>query len=216
MADRRIASNGRDGTRSRLASAMLVLLPGFIFLGFLAPAAVTVHYEGEEETVRPLTFRNFQLPFRRPMIASEKTVQAASRGSEFEAIRELLASGTRLIARGAREALAFAKLEMNSDDRRIVLEAEEVEEDVVERLFDATRGRDAILVADLTPLWESAVFDVIPAPLRTWGEHVDDDFVGPGLVFREPVPQPVAIPEPESAALVLIGLTVLGIRRIRH
>jgi hypothetical protein len=212
MANRRTESNRINTGRSKFASFLLVLLPGFMFLGLLAPAAVTVEYEGEEETVLPLAFRNFQLPTRRPMIGTRSTVDAAS--TELAAIRDALLKGTRMFAGRAKEALDLANFEVQGD-KRIVLDEDAAEEDVVNSLFDSSSGSGGILAVDLTPLWNESRFDIIPAPLRTWGDRPDDDFAGDALVFRSPVPQPVEIPEPQSAALVVLGLVGLALRRSR-
>ena len=53
MAKRRTDSNRRD-----LATWLMMLLPGFMFVGLFAPAAVKVKPKAQEE-VGPISFRNF-------------------------------------------------------------------------------------------------------------------------------------------------------------
>ena len=67
MANRRTDSNRRNSGRRNFAGWLLTLLPGFMFLGLLAPAAVSVKPKAEEN-YGPLSFHNFspRRPFEVP------------------------------------------------------------------------------------------------------------------------------------------------------
>ena len=212
MANRRNGSKNSTG-RSRFASLMLVLMPGFMFLGLLAPAAVTVHEELEEEAELPLVFRNFQLPTRTPLLGDRITVGAGF--TDVAAIRDVLATGVRLIAEHAKKSLDIIDFEMQKDDE-IVLGGEPGEDEVVQQLLDPMTSPsigENVLVAETSQLLDHRHFDVIPGPLRTWGTHPDDDLAGDALVFRAPVPRPVEVPEPASGILVALGVVGLAFFR---
>ena len=211
MANRRTGSN-QQNARSRLASFLLVLLPGFMFLGLLAPAAVSVEYEGEEETIVPVSFRNFRLT-RQPLVSSGAV--GIARGAS--AIQEALVTGVRFIAQGAKRALDLPTPQGDHDEQTILLEAESDAVKTYEnkKLFNGTIA-GPVLSVDLTPVWSEDLFDIIPHPLRRWGFAMDDDFPGNGVAASGPLARPVPVPEPGTAALLGLGLALLALRRKRR
>ena len=210
MANRRTDSNRISTGRSRLATFLLVLMPGFMFLGLLAPGAVVVQEEQEEEVVAPIVFRNFQLPTRTPMLGDRVAVDAGI--SEIAAIRDVLAAGVQLIDR-AKEALDLIDFEMQAEEE-IVLDDGATEAQVVQELFDSTPSMDEnVLIAETNNLLDDPRLNILPGPFNTRGERPDDDFAGEALVFNNPVPQPVEIPEPATGALLALGLAGFAISR---
>jgi hypothetical protein len=216
MANRRTGTETREGVRSRLATFLLVLLPGFMFLGLLAPAAVKVEYKGAEQAAVAQTLRDFPLPAREPMIAITKATQQAT--AELGSLRDLLTNGTRLLSQSAKQMMRLPKAQ-NDDGESIVLDDEKPKRDnLVDQLFDSTGADepDGPLVADLNALWNKSKHGKIPGPLDPHGDRQYDDFPAEVVAVRGLTPVPVAIPEPESAALLLLGLIGMGMRRGRE
>ncbi len=210
MANRRSDSNRISTGRSRLATFLLLLMPGFMFLGLLAPGAVVVQEELEEEVASPIVFRNFQLPTRTPMLGDRVAIDAGI--SEVAAIRDMLAAGVKLIDR-AKEALEIIDFEMQSKEE-IVLDDGATEAQVVRELLDSTPSMDeSVLIAETNNLLDDPRLNILPGPFNTRGERPDDDFAGEALVFNNPVPQPVEIPEPATGALFAFGLAGFAMSR---
>ena len=209
--NRRTGSDAREGPRSRLAAALLVMLPGFMFVGLLSPGAVTVDYQAPERAAE--TLRDFPFPTRQPMIAISAATLDATR--ELGALRDLLVDGGRLVAHGAKKMLRLPKAQPADGDGDIVLEDQEsAGRELVDELFDSTKARDPDeLVADLSALWDKR-FGKLKGPLDV-SDRMWDDFPGEVVVGAGVVPTPVAVPEPESAALVVLGLIGIAVRRTR-
>src|SRR5688572_1104287 len=93
MAKRRPDSNRRD-----LAAWLMLLLPGFVFVGLLAPAAVSVKPKAKDET-GPISFRNFRP--RRPIQFSLPVGQTA--------MSTMSESGLESVFAGARYVVDQAK-----------------------------------------------------------------------------------------------------------
>jgi hypothetical protein len=200
MAKRRTDSNRRD-----LATWLMMLLPGFMFVGLLAPAAVRVKPKAADE-IGPSSFRNFQP--RRSIQLSLPNGQGALSNSAFEPVF----AGARYLADQAKSVVEF---EFKADDggEQIVLNEDSVETYVAETLFEASIDEPQ-LVVDLTPLWDPAVFDVIPELIDRTAFTMWDDFHGNRVKFGAP-PTGVVIPEPATGGLLAIGLATLALRR-RH
>jgi hypothetical protein len=200
MAKRRTNSNRRD-----LAAWLMMVLPGFMFLGMLAPAAVTVKPKAEDE-IGPISFRNFRP--RRP-IQFSLPIGAAS-----DATLQPMFAGARYIFDQARQVF---DVDLVADDRarqEIVLAQDDVEDYVAETLFEGSEEDLGVLVVDLDPLWDPSVFDVIPELIDRRGFSQWDDFHGTSVPFVSGPPANV-IPEPAPSGLVAIGLAALAMRRKR-
>lgn len=200
MAKRRPDSNRRD-----LATWLMLLLPGFMFVGLLAPAAVSVKPKAQDE-IGPISFRNFRP--RRPIQFALPVGQAAFSESGLESVF----AGARYVVDQAKRVVAF-DFQAN-DDKQIVLNEDDVENYVAETLFEASiEGDPQQLVVDLIPLWDPSVFDVIPALIDRTAWTQWDDFHGTSLPTGSG--PGTVIPEPAPGALLAIGLAALAIRRKR-
>jgi hypothetical protein len=169
-----------------------------------------------EQAAVAQTLRDFPLPAREPMIAITKATQQAT--AELGSLRDLLTNGTRLLSQSAKQMMRLPKAQ-NDDGESIVLEDEKPKRDnLVDQLFDSTGADepDGPLVADLNALWNKSKHGTIPGPLDPHGDRQYDDFPAEVVAVRGLTPVPVAIPEPESAALLLLGLIGMGMRRGRE
>lgn len=206
MAKRRTDSNRRSSGRRNFAAWLMTLLPGFMFLGLLAPAAVSVKPK-VEDSYGPISFRNFTP--RRPLQIPLHLVHA---------VFENTAAGDTVVFSGARYVVEQSKrvFELDAkanDDNTIVLAANDGVEDYVAETVFGVAGDEVQLKVDLTPLWDPAVFDVLPGLIARNGWSQWDEFhgLGPGQKPR----QPVIIPEPTTGALLAFGLGALALRRRR-
>jgi hypothetical protein len=202
MAKRRTSSNRRS-----LAAWLMMLLPGFMFVGLLAPAAVHVKPKPQEET-EPVSFRNFAP--RRPIQFALPHAQSVVAPSAVEP----MFAGARYVADQARrdpvpEPDVAAPAEPKDE---IVLAEDNSAKYVAETIFETPiEGTGPQLVADLRPLWDPNLFDVIPELIDRTGFTMWDDFHGTSVRFGPPVSN--VIPEPATGALLAIGLAALAIRR---
>jgi PEP-CTERM motif-containing protein len=204
MAKRRSDSNRRNSGRRNFAGWLMMLLPGFMFLGLLAPAAVSVK-PNAEDSYGPISFRNFspRHPFNVPLHMAHAIF-------ENEAVDTVVFSGARYLAEQSMRAF---ELDTKANDDQIVLASNDGAADyVAETLFGAA-GDEVQLTVDLIPLWDPAVFDVIPGLIARNGWSQWDEFhgIGPGHAPR----QPVIVPEPTTGALLAFGLGALALRRRR-
>jgi hypothetical protein len=199
MAKRRTDSNRRD-----LATWLMMLLPGFMFVGLLAPAAVNVKPKAQEE-IGPISFRHFSP--RRPIQFSLPNLHGLS-----ESGLEPMFAGARYVVDQAKRVAEF---DLKADENeQIVLNEDSVETYVAETLFEAAiDDPQQQLVVNLTPLWDPSVFDVIPDLIDRTGFTMWDDFHGTGLVFPQGPPPGNVIPEPATGGLLAIGLSALAMRR---
>src|SRR5262245_47965621 len=91
MGKRRSESNRNGKGRRDLARFVLMLLPGFMFVGLLAPAAVSVKPKAEEHRYAPVSFRSFAP--RQPIVAphaiakreAEPAVEPLFTGARYQA-----------------------------------------------------------------------------------------------------------------------------------
>jgi len=202
MAKRRTDSNRRD-----LATWLMMLLPGFMFVGLLAPAAVNVKPKAQEE-IGPISFRNFSP--RRPIQFSLPNLHGALSESGLEP----MFAGARYVVDQAKRVAEF---DVKADENeQIVLNEDSVESYVAETLFEAAiEDAQQQLVVDLSPLWDQSVFGVIPDLIDRTAFTMWDDFHGTGLVFPQGPPPGNVIPEPATGGLLAIGLAALAMRRKR-
>ena len=201
MAKRRTDSNRRD-----LATWLMMLLPGFMFVGLLAPAAVNVKPKAQEE-IGPISFRNFSP--RRPIQFSLPNVHGA-----------LSESGLQPMFAGARyivdQAKRVAEFDFKADENeQIVLNEDSVESYVAETLFEAQiEDPQHLLVVDLDSALGPVRVRRDPRRDRSHRIHEWDDFHGTSSSRIGPPPGNV-IPEPATGGLLAIGLAALAMRRKR-
>jgi hypothetical protein len=206
MAKRRTESNRRNSGRRNLAAWLMMLLPGFMFLGLLAPAAVSVKPKAED-SYGPVSFRNFAP--RRPMQVPLHLVHAIFDTSSSVG-DTVVFSGARYLAEQSKRVFDFdAKA---NEDNQIVLAANDGVEDYVSENVFGTAGDEVQLKVDLLALWDPALFDVIPGLIARDGWSQWDEFhgIGPGHRTR-----PAVVPEPTTGALLALGLGALALRRRR-
>ena len=201
MAKRRTDSNRRD-----LVAWLMLLLPAFMFVGMLAPAAVKVKPQAEDET-GPITFRNFAP--RQPIQYALPAARAAAQLRGDPAF-----TGARLLPDEPRRDLPVDVAAAGADSE-IVLAQDNVETYVAETLFEAPiDDPQPRLVVDLTQLWDPSLFNIIPHLIDRSAWTQWDDFHGTSTRFPGSTPTNV-IPEPATGGLLAIGLAALALRR-RH
>jgi hypothetical protein len=205
MAKRRTDSNRRNSGRRNFAGWLLTLLPGFMFLGLLAPAAVSVKPKAED-SYGPISFRNFS-----PRHPLNVPLHLAHAVFESNAVDTIVFSGARYIADQSKRVF---EVDTKAKDDQIVLASNDGAQDLVSETLFAAAGDEVQLTVDLTPLWDPSVFDVIPGLLVRNGWSMWDDFHGTGAGPRTPLPSPV-VPEPSTGALLAFGLGALALRRRR-
>ena len=195
----------RNGSGRRdLARFVLMLLPGFMFLGLLAPAAVSVKPKPEERRYDAVTFRNPAL--RQPIQAPRPPAKR-----EATSAVEPLFTGARYIA-GAQPPIAASDLPAveaapHSDDQIVLAQEDAVDDYVSDVMFDQSVDSPALSV-DFTPLWNPQIFDRIPATISKGGYTQYDDFHGNAVIRLGATPVP--IPEPQSGALLALGLLAMA------
>ena len=210
MAKRRTESTRRSTGRNNLATFLLLLLPGFMFIGLLAPAAVTVKRVAPSEVAGPVALPNLESA-RLPLIGARAFASAAI--PDMSTLDPLFA-GARYLAREAQQM--FGQLQARAEeDETIVLEEDGVEDYVTDTLFEQPPD-EPVLAVDLSPLWDPSLFDVIPGLIARDGYSQYDDFVGTGNAVGGAPVAPVIVPEPETGALVAIGLIALALRASRR
>jgi len=206
MGKRRTDSNRRGSGRRNFAAWLMTLLPGFMFLGLLAPAAVSVKPK-VEDSYGPISFRNFAP--RRPLQIPLHLVHAVFENNN--AGDTVVFSGARYLAEQSKRVFELdAKA---NDDDEIVLAANDGVEDYVSENVFGTAGDEVQLKVDLLALWDPAIFDVIPGLITRNGWSQWDEFhgIGPGHGPR----RPVIVPEPTTGGLLAFGLGALALRRRR-
>jgi len=205
MAKRRTDTKRRD-----LATWLMMLLPGFMFVGLLAPAAVKVKPKADDE-IGPISFRNFAP--RRPIQFALPVGQSLLRASSG---LEPVFAGARYVADPARPPTLQPDVAAppEAGGEIVLAEDESVENYVAETLFETPIEDQQYLAVDLTSLWE-ARFNEIPDMIDRTGAMQWDDFHGTGTLFAStPAANPV-VPEPASGALLATGLAALAMRSRR-
>jgi hypothetical protein len=207
---RRTDSNPRAPRRRNLAAFLMLLLPGFMFLGVLAPAAVTVK-PIVEESAGPISFRSFTP--RRPIQFPVAPVAIGARTLLTDAAVDPMFSGARYIADQAKRVFGP---EASADARgeQIVLSENDTQEPAPEPMFDVAM-EPSILAVDLTKLWDSSFFDVIPGLINRNGYSQWDDFHGAGIAIGGRAAQPAPVPEADTGVLLALGLVAIALRRRR-
>jgi hypothetical protein len=118
-------------------------------------------------------------------------------------------SGARYLADQAKRA---SELDLKTDGgKEIVLAEEDSEQPAVSAMFEGESSDSTVLAAELTPLWESSLFDIIPGLVAREGFSQWDDFHGTGLIGPRLPPATTQVPEPTTGALLALGLTGLAI-----
>jgi len=203
MAKRATHSNRRNSGRRNFAAWLMALLPGFMFLGLLAPAAVSVKPKAEE-AYGPISFRNFAP--RRPL---QMPLNLAHAVFDNNGIDTAVFSGARYLVEQSKRV--FEVDAKKSDDDQIVLAANDGVEDYVSESMFGAASDEMQLKVDLTPLWDPAIFDVIPGLIARNGWTQWDDFHGLGSGHR--ARPPTVVPEPATGALLAFGIGALALRR---
>ena len=198
MASRRIDPRWRGRAR-QLGVFLAFLLPGLALVALLAPAAVTVHTEGEEETVGLPSFRDLKIG-KRPLLARRDFTSNFVAGHVDV---ESLFSSAKLSGQADRRLVELPPVV--DDSQEIVLSRADdgVERYVQKDLFDSTTEQP-ILAVDLEPRWNPDVFDIIPPLLSRYGHSQYDDFFGNGAALSGPVRQPFMVPEPATGVLLAL------------
>jgi hypothetical protein len=217
MAKRRNDSNARTPRRGSLAACLMVMLPGFMFVGLLAPAAVTVKPAKVEE-IGPISFRNFspRLPLAQLPVA---IASAATPDIGTNAAVETVFSGARYIAEQAKRVIETNPKNAGGGEEIVLAEetgTPDVDGHVAGSLFDVTIGDpQPQLTVDLKPLWDPNLFDIIPGLRDYHGFRMWDDFQGTGPRLLKHATPSAPVPEPATGALVALGLVALGLSRKR-
>src|SRR5262245_8850255 len=204
-----MAKRRTDSNRRGLAAWLMMLLPAFMFVGMLAPAAVKVKPQVEDET-GPITFRNFSP--RRPI---QYAFPSAGTASPQLRVEEPAFTGARLLPGEPKRELPV-DVAAASAGNEIVLAQDNVENYVAETLFEAPiDDPQPRLVVDLTQLWDPSLFGIIPDLIdhSAWTQW--DDFHGTSTRFPRGAAPINTVPEPATVGLLAIGLASLALRRKR-
>jgi hypothetical protein len=161
----------------------------------------------------PVSFRNFspRRAFQFPG-ALANPFASETAGSASGSVTEPMFSGARYVADQARRV--FEPAAKAETGEQIVLNDDNAETYVAETLFEADIDEQQQLVVDMNPLWDPALFDVMPFIFDRTGRTQWEDFHGTGLVFPGATTGTV-VPEPTTGALLALGLAVLAVRRRR-
>jgi hypothetical protein len=212
MGNRRAESGRTQSRRNRVVGLLLTLLPGLMFVGLLAPAAV--HVKPVAQTVAqsvPVTFENFRYA-KRPLV-SRKPSELAAGLAEASGIGVFF-SGARYLAQKAQQAFQLPRFLTQEEENQIILDDQNngVDDYVADQILE--EPKEPQLTVNLTPIWNPELFDIIPPMLSRWGADQFDDLVGgPPFYVAPPPTPPVVVPEPRTALLLAMGLLALGARR---
>jgi PEP-CTERM motif len=211
MAKRHTDSNRESSGRRDLAAWLMMLLPGFMFVGLLAPAAVHVKPKATDD-YGPISFRSFAP--RRPIQYALPLGIGVGQNGASHSLLEPMFSGARYLA-GQAKRVFEPKANENSGNE-IVLNEDNVPTYVAETLFEAQmEDPQPQLVVDLNPLW-TAEFNVMPELFDKTARTMWDDAGGAGYAIAPPPQQPgTVIPEPATGGLFALGLAALALSRKR-
>ena len=207
-------SGNRNGHGRRdFARFLLMVLPGFMFVGLLAPAAVSVKPITQVEPTDPMSFRNFAPSRPRQIAQLPREVATVSDSDALEV--EPLFTGAQMAAIDVRQIPLPAVEADAQQGGEIVLAQEDGDDDYVsDSMFDQS-GETTALRVDLKPLWDPSIFDRIPGTISKDGYTQYDDFHGNGVRLLEGAPATAPIPEPRTAAMLALGLLALAMHARR-
>lgn len=197
----------RSSGRRNFAAWLMMFLPGFMFLGLLAPAAVTVKPK-VEETYGPLSYRSFAP--RRPLQVPLHLAHAALDGAS--ASDAVFFSGARYLAEQSKRVFDFDPKAANVENQIVLARQDGAPTSVAGSLFSGAPDTVQLRV-DLKPLWDPGRFDIIPGLVARNGWQQWDDFHGLGLPINPR--QAAVIPEPATGGLLALGLGALALFRRR-
>ena len=204
MATRRNEAQSSRPKRHGLAVFLMLVMPFFIFMGVLAPAAVTVQLQEEEEQSGPsqrLPWRPVRLSKRPLLIPRDYSAGFVPELVDLEA----LFAGRRYRAQESQRISSLPSFPSSQGDT-IVLD--DIDAFVSDNVFDDPL--DPTLVADTAGIWDPALFDIIPPLVPIDGQSQFDDFAGDNNDDPTPV-----VPEPRTGALLALGLAVMAIHKRR-
>ena len=212
---KRARSDRENGGRTRLAGLLLLLLPGCMFIGLLAPAAVTVDVAEPERLEGPVFEAPLAVKARKLPLAAPSQFTSNVAPPRLVDLAWLLSEGR---TRSGRTPLMVARAETAQDDV-IVLAAEETNPPPGGKLPEQPAGTvfamNSSLNVNTRAIWDPKFFNVIGGTVSTNGSTAFDDFVGQDARIIKGTPPAPAVPEPSTGLLVGAGLLLLA-RRSRR
>jgi hypothetical protein len=192
--------------RHGLAATIFWLLPLLAFAGMLAPGLVQVQLQEEEEQIAP---REGTVLFRPVKLSRPPLVVPRDYSTGF--IPELLDleslfGGSEFRGEFGRKLSSLPSFPSHAGDTIVI---DDIDPFLADQFF-----KDLLkptFVADGAPIWDPAIFDVIPPLFPIGNDFRYDDFPGMGI---DPNAGAV-VPEPGTGVLVSFGLLALAWSRRR-